>query len=456
MKHPLKSWRNRNRTQAGVLSTSEKTFEAQPVKDPMKTHSSWKKYAAILTCLCFCAAIEAYAQMRPTSGFGSSGGSSGFGGGRSGGMGGMGGSSGAGNQYNPNGSVGSATISMDSDTRSITVIADEETMKTVTQVISTLDKPRPQVLIKVVFLELQHSDDSDIGIEGGVKIGNSFAGVNGFGLSALSTGAGSNNFLGQPLSSFQQIAPYAAGPGAGLYQVLGKDFQATLRAIAQAGKATLLSRPSVLSRDGQPATVVVGQSVPLVTSVSYSSSGLTSFPIVNISYQNVGIILKVTPFIASGGMVQMIVSPTISSVDPSLSQTIAVSPGGGSPVTAPYLDLRQADTVVVTPDAQPVVIGGMIQHDKNTTDIKIPVLGDIPWLGALFKRTVKTDDKNELLIFLTPHIVQAPTALTAMADKERIQLVPPKSDSEEMLDRFLDRMPVKKQKSDGKSQPAKP
>ena len=144
------------------------------------------------------------------------------------------------------------------------------------------------------------------------------------------------------------------------------------------------------------------------------------------------------------------------SVDPSLSQTIAVSPGGGSPVTAPYLDLRQADTVVVTPDAQPVVIGGMIQHDKNTTDIKIPVLGDIPWLGALFKRTVKTDDKNELLIFLTPHIVQAPTALTAMADKERIQLVPPKSDSEEMLDRFLDRMPVKKQKSDGKSQPAKP
>ena len=79
MKHPLKSWRNRNRTQAGVLSTSEKTFEAQPVKDPMKTHSSWKKYAAILTCLCFCAAIEAYAQMRPTSGFGSSGGSSGFG-----------------------------------------------------------------------------------------------------------------------------------------------------------------------------------------------------------------------------------------------------------------------------------------------------------------------------------------------------------------------------------------
>lgn len=422
----------------------------------MKTQSSWKAYAGFAVSLCLCATLELQAQQRPTTGFGSFGGTSSGG---SSGMSRSGGSSGSSSssQYNPNGGVGSATISMDSDTRSITVIADEETMKTVSQVISSLDKPRPQVLIKVVFLELTHTDDSDIGVEGGVKIGNSFVGANGFGLSALSAGVSSNNFLGQPLSSFQQITPYAvATPGAGLYQVLGKDFQATLRAIAQAGKATLLSRPSVLSRDGQPASVVVGQNVPLVTSVSYSTSGVTTFPIVGITYSSVGIILRVTPYITSSGMVQMMVSPTISSVDASQSQTIAVSPNGGSPVTAPYIDIRSADTVVMTPDAQTVVIGGMIRHDKSTTDIKIPVLGDIPWMGKLFKRTVKSNDKNELLIFLTPHIVQTPTQLAAMASKERTMMMPQKSESEEMLDRFLDKIPVKAQKPDGKNPPAKP
>lgn len=427
----------------------------------MKTYLSWKNCVGIWASLCLCASIGAHAQVRSSAGFGGGG----LGGGRSSSMGGFGGGggSGAGNQYNPNGSVGSATISVDSDTRNITVIADEETMKAVGEVIKTLDKPRPQVLIKVVFLELSHTDASDVGVEGGAKIG-SFAVGNMFGQSGLSsTNIPPNgyNFLGpqapgfQPLNSFQQLAPYAGGPGAGLYQVLGKDFQATLRAIAQAGKATLLSRPSVLSRDGQPATVIVGQNVPLVTSVSYGTSGVNTFPIMGITYSSVGIILKVTPFIASDGMVQMIVSPTTSSVDTTQSQVIAAVPGG-NPVTAPYIDTRSADTVVVTPDAQTVVIGGMIQHDKTVTDIKVPILGDIPWMGRLFKRTVKSDDKNELLIFLTPHIVLAPAQLAAMAGKERTMIVPEKSDSEELLDRFLDKIPVKKPKPDDKSQPAKP
>ena len=425
----------------------------------MKTQLIWNKCAAVLVGLFLCAALETHAQQRPTTGFGTSGGGSG--GSRPSGMGGGGGGSGAGNQYNPNGSVGSATISMDSDTRSITVIADEDTMKTVGQLISTLDKPKPQVLIKVVFIELQHSDDSDVGVEGGAKIG-SFALGNMFNQSGMSTTnvpPNGYNFLGsqvpsfQPISSFQQLAPYAGGPGAGLYQVLGKDFQATLRAIAQAGKATLLSRPSVLSRDGQPATVIVGQQVPLINSVTYSGVS-ANVPIMSFTYSSVGIILRVTPFIASGGMVQMMVSPTISSVDPSLSQTITFNPVTGQPITAPYIDTRSADTVVVTPDAQTVVIGGMMQNDKSSTVIKVPVMGDIPWLGALFKRTVKTDSKNELLIFLTPHIVQAPAQLAAVAGKERIMMVPEKSDSEEILDRFLDKIPVKKQ--DDKKHPVKP
>jgi general secretion pathway protein D len=153
----------------------------------------------------------------------------------------------------------------------------------------------------------------------------------------------------------------------------------------------------------------------------------------------VGIILDVTPFIGNNGLIQMIIQPQTSTVDPTLSQTIA--PG----VTAPYLDVRSADTVVVTPDAQPVVIGGLISNQKSSSESKVPLLGDIPWLGNLFKSTVKADSKTELLMFLTPHIVYAPSQLAAMAGRETQQsMLITNSVSEQELDRFLERIPVKK------------
>ena len=300
----------------------------------------------------------------------------------------------------------------------------------------------------MVFLEVTHNNASDIGIEGGWggKVGNSTTAgsfANGFGLSSLSSIVGSNaNMLGQPISSFQQIAPYAAGPGAGLYQILGKDFQATLRAIAQAGKATLLSRPSIMARDSQPASIVVGQSVPLITSVSYN--GLTGNPINSVTYTEVGIILKVTPYITPDGLVQMMVSPQTSSIDPTI--TVPISTG----VSAPVIDIRQADTVIVTPDGQTVVIGGLMQNDKSFSESKIPFLGDIPFLGNLFKRKVRSDAKSELLIFLTPHIVNAPTQMAAVTTKERDTTLTPETNSEKELDRFLEKIPQKSTDKDNK------
>jgi general secretion pathway protein D len=118
-----------------------------------------------------------------------------------------------------------------------------------------------------------------------------------------------------------------------------------------------------LTRNNQPATITVGQSVPLVTSVSYN--GLNGLPINAITYQSVGIILRVTPFITSDGMVEMIVSPQISQLS---SQTVPVSLG----VNAPIIDMRSADTVVVTPDAQTVIIGGLMQNQKTKPKAKFP------------------------------------------------------------------------------------
>ncbi len=370
----------------------------------------------------------------------------GGGGGFGGGFGGFGGggnnrsSTGSG-AYNANGAVGTATITVDPDTHNIVFSTDEQTAAQIREVLRNLDRPKPQVLIKVVFLQVTHKDTTDIGIEGtfGNYLGNSLTSsvANVFGANGLNTITTNFNFSG-PAGAIPALTQ--SGAGAGMYQILGTDFQATLRAIATAGKSEVLSRPSILARDGQPATITVGQSVPLISSVSYS--GIANIPVNNVTYTDVGIILKVTPYISPEGYVEMIVSPQNSAINPDKSQWPTISAG----VQAPVIDISSADTVVITPDSQTVVIGGLMGSTKAASESKVPFLGDIPVLGNLFKRKVTAAGKNELLIFLTPHIVQAPGQLAALTASEQNHMLTPKSYSEQELNRFLEKVPVKKKK----------
>jgi general secretion pathway protein D len=343
--------------------------------------------------------------------------------------------------YPANGTIPDAYFTIDPETRRVVVIAPEEAMPYVMQVLTNLDKPKPQVLIKVVFLELTHNNALDIGVEGGwtksIGGGNTGNASDVFGLGGL-TSATSNlqfNAVGQPINSFQAAGPLTS-QGAGLYQVLGANYQVTLRAIAQAGSAKVLSRPSILARNNQPAQIVVGEQVPLITSVSYN--GLNGTPINAVSYENVGVILNVTPFITSDGLVEMIVAPQVSAIDPTLS--VPISAG----VNAPVIDTRSANTVAVTPDGQTVILGGLIQNSKSVTDTKIPFLGDIPVLGNLFKRKQTSEVQTELIIFLTPYIVEKPSELAALSSAERARSREMKSLSEKELEQFLDELPKKK------------
>ncbi|MBL9136278.1 MAG: type II secretion system protein GspD [Verrucomicrobiales bacterium] len=313
--------------------------------------------------------------------------------------------------------IGGATVTYDQETRKLIVIADEETAAYVSQVVTNLDRPAPQVLIKVVFLEVTYRNGMDLGVEGAYQ---------------KDVGNGNVATLGQAFGGLPGI-----NSGSGLYQLAGSEFQVTLRAIAEAGKLEVLSRPTILARNNQEATITVGQQVPLITNVRYDNFGNQ---INAITYQSVGIILRVTPFITSNGMVEMIVSPEISNLS---DQTVAISTGTNS-VGAPVINTRSADTVVITPDGQTVVIGGLMQNSKTSSTSKIPFLGDIPGLGALFRRKVTSDVKTELLIFLTPQIVKHPTLLTSVTAKEQAnQQITPQAFSQEDLNRFLRDLPPK-------------
>jgi type II secretory pathway component GspD/PulD (secretin) len=142
----------------------------------------------------------------------------------------------------------------------------------------------------------------------------------------------------------------------------------------------------------------------------------------------------------------MILQPRITSVDNSTPGQVIASGGLlGNPIYAPNINTRSADTVVITPDGQPVIIGGLIGSANSSNESRLPLLGSIPIIGNLFKYTSKSGQKNELLIFLTPHIVKAPDQLAAMTDRERVNSnIITNGFSEAELNRYLDRVPMKK------------
>lgn len=328
--------------------------------------------------------------------------------------GGLSGARGSG-EYPRSTDVGDAMISVDPETRKIIVIADEETNLQVQNVIQSLDRPKPQVLIKVVFVQVTLGNDLDLGVEG------SFT-------------HSSNSSTGTVGTAFGLKSIAAAAAGGGFYSLAGQDFDVMIRALQVKGKTEILSRPSILARNNQQAVIVVGQEVPFITNTRFDA---VNGQINTVTYEDIGIILRVTPFISSDGMVEMIVAPEISSIS---DRTVNIAEG----VDAAVIDKRSADTVVVTPNGQTVAIGGLIGTQKTSQDRRVPFLGDIPGLGALFRRKTTTHVKTELLIFLTPFVIMHPGDLARMTDDEKGKLQgAPNSFSEEETKRFLDGMPLR-------------
>jgi general secretion pathway protein D len=326
-------------------------------------------------------------------------------------------------QYLNNTMVGDAMISVDPETRQLIIVTDENTNLQIKEVIDNLDRPKPQVLIKVVFVQVTHNDDLDFGVEGQYTRTSQNGNVNSGGTD-----------LG--LAAAQALA------GGGFYSFVGQDVELLVRALQVIGKTEVLSRPSILARNNQQATIIVGQEVPFITNSRFDQNGNQ---INTIQYQDVGIILRVTPFITSDGLVEMIVTPEISALN--RSQTVQVQEG----VEQPVIDKRSADTVVVTPSGRTVVIGGLIEKQKTDRVRKVPVLGDIPLIGYAFKRTIKVDQRTELLIFLTPNVVQKPGDLANLAIEEsrRMELAP-KAFKQKELEEYLEGLPTKQ------TEPAKP
>jgi type II secretion system protein D len=316
--------------------------------------------------------------------------------------------------------------------REVSIVADEDTQSVLVSVapryesdlmemINRLDMPPPQVLIQVLIAQLSVDDRFEMGLEFAVQdLLFSETNVNGLG----------DNFdvvVGTDLG--------AAGSGTALggfsFTITGEDFNFLLRMLQTEGRLEVLSAPQIMAQDNQEANISVGQEVPFVRNVQVTESGQVNN---TVEYEDVGIIMDVTPHINPDGFVRLEIAPEISSLSPS---TVQVSPG----VSLPIIRKSSADTVVTVKEGESVVIGGLIRSSTEDSESKVPVVGDIPLLGNLFRATVNTSTKTELLIVVTPRVVRTVEDARRVSQEERDYPAIPDRVREHRLMRHLQAVP---------------
>jgi general secretion pathway protein D len=299
----------------------------------------------------------------------------------------------------------------DESLNALVVRADPAFMREIAKVIEQLDQRRSQVLIQAAIVEVSGDNARQLGVQWAA--GDPTKGVGLINFSAAGT----------PLSSLATAAlandPTLTTISEGATLGFGKEetnangdrtfYGAIIQALASVTNANLLSTPSIMTLDNQEAKIVVGQNVPFITGTSTSASSTTTNPFQTIERQDVGITLKVKPSIGEGGTVRLEIEQEVSAVLPSTS---------GINSADLITSKRSIKTTVLADDGQTIVLGGLIRDDETKTVSKVPLLGDIPLLGYLFRASGTSKTKQNLLVFLQPSLVRDGTSAAEMSQRQ--------------------------------------
>ena len=291
---------------------------------------------------------------------------------------------------------GKITITPDKATNSLVIMASPTDYQNLLQVIQKLDKRRRQVFVQAVIAEISLDKLKDYG----VQIGASGGGVTG--TTAVAGGFDPFNFIGA-------VDPAQAAIFAFLKtQVNNTNLQTAInvKALFSDGTVNVLSTPTIMTSDNKEAEIFVGENVPFLSSSSTTGTIATQ----NVERKDTGITLKITPQISEGEYVKLDIYQEISAVKDALNK------GAAADITTTK---RSAKTSVVVKDKDTVVNGGLIQDQDTDTINKITLLGDIPFLGWLFKTTTKERKKTNLMILLTPRIIRGAQEMAEVTDRQK-------------------------------------
>lgn len=295
-------------------------------------------------------------------------------------------------------------IQADPTTNSLIITASEPQYRQLRAVIDRLDGRRAQVMVESLIIEVNANKAAEFGIQwqtaigatGAVGTNSSLAGANIFN---LSSGTSSTGVAQQPSSGFNI--------GLGTTIAGGNVLGLVARALQSNGEGNVLSTPNLLTLDNEEAKIVIGQNVPFVTGQYASTNGSSSTvnPFTTVERKDVGLTLRVKPQINENGTIKMQIFQEVSNVDPA----------SRSDVNGLTTNKRSIESNVLVENGSIVMLGGLLQDDYSGGTEKVPLLGDIPVLGNLFKSETRRRNKTNLMIFLRPVVMRDAQSASAFA-----------------------------------------
>ena len=304
-----------------------------------------------------------------------------------------------------------ASIEAHPDSNSLVITAQPDTMRSLETVIDRLDIRRAQVLVEAIIVEVMESDGVNLGTQwisedGGmlqfnngstVPVGSlAVAGIQAQDTTTTQTiiGTESGNVTSYDETTegdYSALASLLSGVNGLAFGLVKNDWGAIIQAVSTDTNSNILATPSITTMDNEEASMIVGQEVPIITGSQTGSNNDNPFQ--TIERQEVGVKLKVTPQINDGSAVQLLIEQEVSSVSGATAVDISVNK-------------RAITTTVMADDGGMVVLGGLIDEDVQESVSKVPILGDIPILGHLFKSTNTTKRKRNLIVFIRPTIIR--------------------------------------------------
>lgn len=311
--------------------------------------------------------------------------------------------------------AGGVGLIADESLNALVVRSDPAFMREIMGVIDQLDTRRSQVLIQAAIVEVSGDDARKLGVQWAAGDPTKGVGVINFSTAGTSVASLATQALAIDAGSTTVQPSLSEGATLGF----GKDkvdadgnrtfYGAIIQALASITNANLLSTPSIMTLDNQEAKIVVGQNVPFITGTSTSASSTTANPFQTIERQDVGITLKVIPHIGEGGTMRLEIEQEVSAVLPSTT---------GINSADLITSKRSIKTTVLADDGQTIVLGGLIRDDTTKTVSKVPLLGDIPLLGYLFRATSNQKTKQNLLVFLQPTLLRDSASAAEMSQRQ--------------------------------------
>jgi general secretion pathway protein D len=320
------------------------------------------------------------------------------------------------------------SVTADPATNSLVVSAAPQDYETLRRVIDQLDIPRVQVFVQAIIVEVAVNHSRDIGVNFYGATGNNTIGIaslntgqlqnalgNPMGISGLGIGLASGATCTIPSTLANAAVSTVTGTTSSSGTITAPCDLALMTALQQDTHSNLLSAPTLLTADNEEAMIVVGQNLPFVGSAA-ANSGLPGQIFNSVDRQNVGISLDLIPQVSEGDYVKLDVYEEVSNVVNGTTNQ-ATNPLG------PSTTIRSASTTVLVQNHRTAVIGGLISSDYENGRQGVPFLSDIPVLGNLFSDNSRSVDKDNLVVFLTPHVIRSRQDLQSLALDERQKFV---------------------------------